>query len=216
VSDSQRFKKFVLESVVRISKLKLAGAIGIAAILSTPSFASATDALYITPGIGTMGVSIKGSYRWSENMSVTALMSGFSYSRNLTYNGTPATAKASLFDTGLLFDYYPLGGDFRVSGGIRYSDDKVTGTVTDSGTTIGYKIQANKIQPYMGVGYSLPVANKMSLDFDLGAFYMGKPKVTANSSFSNAQISNALAKAQSDASQHTFYPVAQVGLRFKF
>lgn len=198
-----------------ISKLKFAALVAMAASLpGTAAFAG--DAYYITPGVGTLGVSVKGGYRWSQDMGVSGLVSGFAYSRDVTYAGVPGTAKTSLFDMGLLLDYYPLGGDLRVSGGVRYSQDKVTGNVTDSGTTVGYTLKANSIQPYLGVGYSLPVSDRMAVDLDLGAYYRGTTTVTTNTSFSNSNIDAALNKAKSDANDYPVYPVAQVGLRFEF
>lgn len=198
------------------SKLKLVAFCGLAAIVTAGEPAWAGNAYYVTPGVGTLGASVKGGYRWSENMGVTGIVSGFTYSRNTTYSGVPATAKTQLFGTGILFDYYPIGGDFRISGGLRYSADKVTGTVTDSGTTVGFTAQANSLQPYVGLGYSLPIKSNIALDLDVGAYYTGKTNVTPDRTFNNANISNALTKAQSDMNNTSFYPVAQLGVRFEF
>ena len=208
--------KFDLERVVSRSKLKFAALGGMMAILVAYEPAAAGDAYYVTPGVGTLGASVKAGYRWSDNMGVTGIVSGFIYSHNTTYSGVPATAKTQLFGTGLILDYYPLGGDLRVSGGLRYSADKVTGTVTDAGTSVGYTAQANTLQPYLGLGYSLPIKSNIALDLDVGAYYTGKTTVTPDRSFNNANISSALSKAQSDLNNTSFYPVAQLGLRFEF
>ena len=197
------------------SKLKFAMIVAMG-LASHGATALAGDAYYITPGVGTLGVSVKGGYRWSQDMGVSGIVSGFSYSRNVTYAGVPGTAKTSLFDMGMILDYYPMGGDLRVSGGVRYSQDKVTGNVSDSGTTVGYTLKANSLQPYLGVGYSLPVGDRMAVDLDLGAYYRGTTTVTTNSSFSNSNIDAALNKAKSDANDYPVYPVAQIGLRFEF
>lgn len=199
---------------MRMPKLKLA-ILSLAATLAGQSGAAA-DAYYLTPGIGTLGGSLKGGYRWSENMGASGIVSGFMYSRNVTYAGVPGNAKTHLFGAGLILDYYPLGGDLRVSGGLRYSDDKVTGTVSQSGTTVGFTAQANTLQPYLGLGYSLPVSRNIALDLDVGAYYMGSTTVTPDRAYNNAAISGALSQASADFNKTKLYPVAQIGLRFEF
>lgn len=201
---------------MRLPKLKLA-TLSLAILCGAMAQeAAATDAYYLTPGVGTLGASVKGGYRWSENMGLTGFVSGFVYSRNVTYAGVPGNAKTSLFGTGILLDYYPFGGDFRVSGGVRYSGDKVSGTVSDSGTTVGFDAKANDLQPYLGLGYSLPINRNIAIDVDAGAYYTGKTTVTADRAFNNANISKALTDASSDLNKTNFYPVAQLGLRFEF
>ncbi|MCD2174726.1 TonB-dependent receptor [Rhizobium sp. C4] len=201
---------------MRFAKLKLAILCVTAGLAFQGKGARAGDAYYLTPGVGTLGGSIKGGYRWSENMGASGIVSGFMYSRNVTYAGVPGNARTQLFGAGFILDYYPVGGDLRVSGGLRYSNDKVTGTVTQSGTTVGFTAEANTLQPYLGLGYSLPVSRNMALDLDVGAYYMGKTTVTPDRAFNNAAISGALSQASADFNKTNFYPVAQLGLRFEF
>lgn len=200
---------------MRKTKLKLAALSVVAAALTTGA-ANAADAYYLTPGVGTLGASLKGGYRWSENMGATGVVSGFSYSRNTTYAGVPGNATTKLFGAGVILDYYPLGGDLRVSGGLRYSGDEVKGSVTDSGTTVNYTAQANSLQPYLGLGYSLPVHRNIAIDLDVGAYYVGTTDVTANASAGNAKVQGALSQVKTDLNKSNFYPVGQLGLRFEF
>jgi hypothetical protein len=200
---------------MRKAKLKLV-VLPLAVVALTSGAAKAADAYYLTPGVGTLGASVKGGYRWSENLGATGIVSGFSYSRNTTYAGVPGNARTKLFGAGVILDYYPLGGDLRVSGGLRYSGDQVTGSVTDSGTTVNYTAEANSVQPYLGLGYSLPVNRNLAIDLDVGAYYVGTTQVTANTSTSNANIQSAISQVRTDLNKSSFYPVGQLGLRFEF
>jgi hypothetical protein len=186
-----------------------------AASTAMTSLAKAED-IYITPGLGTLGLSVKGTYRGSSNMGASAVVSGYGYSSSKTFQGVPASVKTSAFDVGVMMDYYPLGGNLHVTGGIRYSKDKVTGTVADGGSSVGYTVEPNKIQPYIGAGYSLELTDRAALDVDLGTYYTGTPTLKVTSGTGNAQTDAAIAKARSEAESHTFYPVAQLGLRYRF
>jgi hypothetical protein len=203
-------------SVLRQSRLNTIAFAVFCVVAAPAGQAAATDAFYLTPNVGTLGASLKGGYRWSESMGASGVVSGFMYSRNVTYAGVPGNAKTQLFGAGVILDFYPLGGDFRVSGGLRYSGDKVTGTVTQAGTTVGFTAKANSLQPYLGLGYSLPVSRNMAIDLDAGAYYIGSTTVTADAPYNNAAISSALASASSDFNKTNFYPVVQLGLRFEF
>lgn len=200
---------------MRKTKLKhVALSVALAALAS--GAAQAADAFYVTPGVGTLGASLKGGYRWSENLGASGVVSGFSYSRDTIYAGVPGNARTKLFGAGVILDYYPLGGDLRVSGGLRYSGDQVTGSVSDSGTTVNYTAEANSLQPYLGLGYSLPVHRNIAIDLDVGAYYVGKTEVTANTSAGNARTQAAISQVSADLNKSKLYPVGQLGLRFEF
>lgn len=191
-------------------------AIAVISLFALHAPAHAAGQVSVTPGIGTEGLSLKGSYRWSQNIAVTGVISGGSYHWSGLYNGATTTADFSLFNTGLMLDYFPGGGDFRITGGFRYSADKITGTASAGGQTVSYEVKPNKIQPYLGAGYAWNFADSVSLDFDLGAFYTGGYKVKTSAPIISSQLNDAVNKAQTKANNYKFYPVAQVGLRFDF
>jgi hypothetical protein len=182
---------------------------------STVEVARADD-FYLTPALGTLGASAKATYRWSSDMSVSGMVNGFFYNSNPNYSGTSTSARISVFDTAVLMNYHPTGGEFRLTGGIRYSEDKITGTVSNSGSSVGYTIKANKIQPYLGAGYALEIMDRTALDIDVGAYYVGTPTLSTSAPTLDSKINSALTDARSKYSGRNFYPVAQLGVRYRF
>lgn len=191
-------------------------AVSVLILAISPVGVAKADDLYLTPGLGTLGASAKATYRWSSNMSASGMVSGFFYNAHPNYSGTSTSARISVFDTAILMNYHPTGGELRLTGGMRYSADKITGTVSNNGSSVGYTIKANKIQPYLGAGYAVDVTDRAAIDIDVGAYYVGTPTLSTSSSTLDPKINSALSEARSKYSDRNFYPVGQVGLRYRF
>jgi hypothetical protein len=120
---------------------------------------------------------------------------GFGY--NTTNSGVDYDANASLSNIHLLGDYFPFGGGLRLTGGLIFQNNRLTGnaktssngTVTLDGQTytLGAAGQVSNIAaeasyssgvaPYLGIGYGTPISPGLSFNAELGFMFPGSPSV---------------------------------------
>ena len=208
----------------------------LASLTAGPCFAGedlAYDRFFIMPNVSTLGAGIEAGYRWNENWQVRAGISGLStnYVYHDRHSDLPSTL--TLLNGGVTVDYFPFAGDFYVSGGVRLSANKIEGKVKNMQATMGgtdvfvedaltnFTVRQNVIQPYLGAGYSVPVNERVSLNFNLGALYSGTPHLSYNSratelGFTRDQIRDQAERARNRIAPFKVYPVVQVGLRIQF
>jgi hypothetical protein len=120
---------------------------------------------------------------------------GFGY--NTTNSGVDYDANASLSNIHLLGDYFPFGSGLRLTGGLIFQNNRLTGnaktssngTVTLDGQTysLGAAGQVSNIAaeasygsgvaPYLGIGYGTPISPGLSFNAELGFMFPGSPSV---------------------------------------
>jgi hypothetical protein len=208
----------------------------LASLAAGPSLAGedlAYDRFFIIPNVSTLGAGIEAGYRWNENWQVRAGISGFSTSYVYHDRNSDLPSTLTLLNAGVTVDYFPFAGDFHLSGGVRLSANKIEGKVRNMEGRIGstdvfvedaltdFTVRQNVIQPYLGVGYSVPVNERVSLNLDLGALYAGTPQLSYNSratelGFSRDQIRNEAERARNRIAPFKVLPVVQVGLKVQF
>ncbi len=199
----------------------IAGAL-VAAVASTTSAQAGEK--FITPSFGTEGFALSGGYKSDNLWGATVKLSGFSYNFSTTAASYPTTGNLSLLNAGATVDFYPGNGNFRMSAGARFSNNKITATATSGAATLNLTAKQNTFQPYLGLGYSLDLTDNLALDFEAGGYYAGAVKVnyTATGSFTydgetyTASTSGTKTLSSLNGYSTRFYPVAQVGLRMKF
>jgi len=188
---------------------------------------------WLTPNISTLGVGVEGGYRWNERWGGRVGINGLS--ANFTYHDKDADLinKLMLLNAGVTADYYPFAGDFRVSGGVRLSANKIDGklrnltkrgknfTVIIDDPLTNYTVRQNAIQPYLGAGYSVQLQQRVSLNFDFGALYAGSPELSVRSQaeqfgFTRHQINREIERQRNRLAPFQVYPVVQIGLTVKF
>ncbi|MEA2905589.1 MAG: hypothetical protein QOI12_2976 [Alphaproteobacteria bacterium] len=143
---------------------------------------------------GTLGIGGEVSAKAFEWMVLRANASGFSVSGTRTYRNNTFQGSAKVLGAGLLADLHPFSNGFRFSAGVRYHDFQPSGSVNAAvavitinntpypTTAIGAlhaKIKTNTVGPYLGLGFDSThfSSGNFFFGFDLGAIYLGKPKV---------------------------------------
>ena len=212
-------------------------ALGLLALFAAgPSLAGedlSSDRFFLMPNVSTLGAGIEAGYRWNDNWQVRAGINGFatSYVYHERHSDMPSTL--TLLNGGVTVDYFPFAGDFYVSGGVRLSANKIEGKVKNMEAKMGgtdvfvedaltnFTVRQNVIQPYLGAGYSVPVNERVSLNFNLGALYAGTPRLSYNSratelGFTRDQIRNEAERARNRIAPFKVLPVVQVGLKIQF
>lgn len=175
-----------------------------------PVFADdATGKSAISAELSSTGIGVDYIYGLSPNFHARASINGASVSFDFegdNNNGMQGDelkyeGDLNLFTLGGMVDWYPTGGDFRVSLGLFYNDNRLSGSArceSESGTCefgdneeefdrrqlgrVEADIEFNPITPYVGIGYGNPL-NKAGWGFsgDVGLLFQGSPDVDLRS-----------------------------------
>jgi len=164
----------------------------------------------------------------------------FNYNKDIKDTAVTYNAKLKLRSVGILADVYPFAGKFRLTGGAYYNGNKLTMTGRPTGAgqftfnnvnyttaqvgTVTANVDFNKFAPYVGLGWGDAVSSgsPFGFSFELGALYMGQPKtsITATGAAANPALASNIAvekaKLDSSLSNLKWYPVASIGVNWKF
>lgn len=161
------------------------------------------------------------------------------YSYTTTKEDIRYDAHLHLKNYGVAADWHPFGGVFLVSLGIfdNQNDIDAIGVpqqtyrlnghlyrASDIGTVSGH-IEFNSVAPYLGAGWNTlgSESRGVGVEFGLGVFYQGSPKVhlTANGPISvipavQRDVLAEQSKLEHDWDSYKYYPVVNLGLVFRF
>jgi len=194
-------------------------------------------------GAGTDGlIGVSGGWRFADHLGLRA---GVGYtevsSSDVGIGGTRYDVRVRLLDEPLNLDYYPWQQrSFRVSLGLMFNQNELTGTATHTGITIidgqpfptdevgslHLKIRQQPVNPYLGLGGNLfyfDHAHHWALSGELGVAYTGDARVSLTRSGGSgtpgpidAAVSRAQSRAQRYADQFKFWPVAKLSVTYSF
>jgi len=190
---------------------------------------------------GTLGVGVEATTNIVPLFINARLQgNGFNYNTTITDTNVTYDAKLKLATVGLLADIYPFAGKFRITGGAYYNGNKLTMTgrptaaskFTFNNTSytaaqvgsVTSTVDFNKFAPYLGIGWgdAISSGSPIGFSFELGALYMGKPNtsITATGAAATPALASDIAvekrKLDNSLKKMQFYPVASIGVNFKF
>lgn len=165
---------------------------------------------------GTQGIGMSIGYEFNEHLKLRLRGAYLGYSHNDDWGDGRLTSQGKLdFDgsnVGMILDYHPWGGRFRISGGLNFSNTEVElkthlqGNADLSGAAsmsvneyefggITYAAKGNSgsmqgtygwntAQPYLGIGWSSDGEGDRSLYFtvDLGVNFIGSGSLSVSAS----------------------------------
>lgn len=145
----------------------------------------------------TLGYGLEADYALTEKFSLRGQFNTFSYDDDFDKDGVKYKGSLDLSTFGLLVDWHPMGGGFRVTGGVYSNGNSLSGVGTGEGTyTIGDQTYTvgpddtlratadvdlgSSIAPYFGIGWGHAPSNKggLLLSFDIGVLAQGSPDAT--------------------------------------
>jgi hypothetical protein len=145
-------------------------------------------------GVGTLGLLGEASFKQSPTFVWRLNAGGFSVDRDQSEGDNEYSGKARLIGAGAIADWHPFANGFRMSAGVRYHDLKVTGDAAAGDITLNGRVyqqadygaltlrysNGNKVAPYLGIGWDSAhyLQGPLSLGFELGALYTGKPNLS--------------------------------------
>jgi hypothetical protein len=172
------------------------------------------------------------------NVRASANMFGYAYSD--TYDGVSYDAELDLQSAGVLADFHPFHGSFRVSVGAYANGNGIdfTGQPTQNVNiggqsftpaqvgTINGTVAFQEYAPYLGIGWGNAVGERKQLGFSLevGVLFQGAPDVEMVSQgglLSNdptliSEMESEEQAIESDLSGMEYYPVVAMGVSWAF
>lgn len=167
-------------------------AVPAAAATPTSNTPKAPKGVTFDVNVGTQGLGFAVGYEFNEYLRLRARYAFLGYDRNSDWNDLPYKAEFEGNNGGLLLDYHPTGGAFRLSAGLTLSTQKVKGDATLKGggrvySMGGYEYRSmngasahanydwDSLQPYVGIGWTTG-SDESGVYFtaDLGVNFCGK------------------------------------------
>ncbi|MHB1329591.1 MAG: hypothetical protein ACYC2K_15445 [Gemmatimonadales bacterium] len=218
-------------------KPSIVGTLALGALLAVTPLSAQTG---LAVRAGTLGLGGELSFRATRSVSIRLGGNAFSLNRDVTVDDIDYEVEPKLKSATALIDLHPLGGSFRISGGVVWSDNqadveaRLNGPITIGTTTYtpdqvgsltGGVAYDKSLAPYLGIG--IGGGGKISLLFDAGIIFSGHPTVALSGTTTltgpardvfNQNVEQEVADFQAeidDKSYLQFYPVVSLGLRIR-
>jgi hypothetical protein len=190
--------------------------------------------------VGTLGLGVDFEHMFNKKHALRVNINGLKVSKTKNLKGIDYDLDLKLLTAGVLYDYHPWKSSFRLTTGLYYNKNKITGhaeptasksiTIGDKTYTasdkvsVDAKIDFKKVAPYIGIGWSSTEVDGWHFTADIGVMYHGTPKVSLKSYTSNANIRNELESETKKEEQELYdkvkkykwYPVIAIGIQKKF
>ena len=191
----------------------------------------------INPRASTLGYGAQLTWGINDSVSVGVEANRFDKRINDTYGGINYRYEIDSSSFAVLGHWYPAGrgGVFRLTAGLYRNDSQVSGTaglISGSSYTIGNTSYTaanigsltgtatfDKNAPYLGIGWGGRPGERFGFTFDLGAMYVGAPKVglsTTGGVVSAADLETERQQVENDFRNVKWFPLIALGVYVRF
>lgn len=183
---------------------------------------------------GTLGIGPEVSYRASEKVAVRANLTFFTISRDFDSDDVTYSGKVKLKSGGLMLDFHPGGGGFRLSAGARINGNRAEVVATPStpvtingrtytpaqiGTLRG-RADTKSLAPVLTIGYGGRAKSGIAFGVEAGAMFQGsvrvQPFTASGTGVAAADLASEQRSLQDDVDGFKVYPVLQLSLGYRF
>lgn len=192
---------------------------------------AAYQPLSVGAEVGTTGIGGTASWRFLNHFGVAGGADYLSISMNRTISDVNYTAKVRLQSENVGLHIYPSKtSSFYIGLGAYFNQNQLNGTAVSDGSLVvdgqlippgdyvklNYKQQP--VAPYVSVGGNLyfDKGHHISLGGELGAFYLGNPKVKITSNDPAFDSTSYQQQAEHDLKKIPVWPILKVSLNFSF
>lgn len=218
--------------------MKRVWSLGLLAAVLMPGAAFASD-IGMDIHASTLGFGGELNYTLNSYFTVRGDFNRFNHTYNTTKQQINYDFNLHLQTAGVLLDLHPFAGTFRITAGYFSNKNDILAIATPQSsytingntysntqvTSLSGDIGFKSAVPYVGFGWSTlgTTSTGLGIEFDVGALLQGSPTVTltaTGSAVSNSQFQSDLAaeqsKLQGDVNNFKAYPVASLGLTYRF
>ena len=140
----------------------------------------------------TLGLGASAEMDLSEQLSARAMFSTFGLDYEETDSGNRYEGDLDLQSIGLVADWRPFSGGFRLTGGLFFNNNEVTATAQADDLDIGGNQYDGKLNmlldfapvaPYLGVGWSSGYGTPgLGFSVDAGLLFQQSPRISGSGS----------------------------------
>ncbi len=139
---------------------------------------------------GTLGVGMNAGYDFSKDIAIRGLVNYLSMDFDEKRAGNRYSGDLDMRSVGLVLDWHPFWGAFRVSGGAFLNGDQIKAST--QGVTLGigggtydadlsFRMEFDRTAPYLGIGWTTGRERSgLSISADVGALFRGSTRVSAS------------------------------------
>lgn len=187
---------------------------------------------------GTLGAGPELSYRANAHLGLRANAGFLSLSRDEEVDDIDYDAELDLNSYGMLLDWYPAGGGFRISLGGRVNNNEIdlTGTPSTNVTignttytprqigTLSGTVATDDFVPTLTLGYGGTLATGFTLGVEAGVMWQGQPKIDnlratgllASTQQFQADIEREQREIEAELDDYELWPILQVEFLYRF
>ena len=186
--------------------MKISLFLSVLALCALPALGADKTELNFDVNAGTQGAGVSLGYKLTPSVRLRLRGAMLSYEQNENWSDSQTQLTLNGDNVGLLVDLYPGDGNFYITAGLNFSENKVrcssridrkpgmVGTATVGGieysitegshAELNGKYSWNHAQPYIGIGYQDSVFGSSTFYYslDLGVNFMGSGNLTVSGS----------------------------------
>lgn len=202
------------------------------AILSiTTSISTNAEGIGVGVHVGTLGYGINATYGITDTLNVRGQYNTIGLDADENDAGIDYKYDLDWNSYGVLVDWHPFSGGFRLSAGYFINNNEITGVADGSVDVQGTNYTASLHSaitfdgsaPYFGIGWGNAAQKdeRFSFMFELGALLQGSPKVrltqtSGTVTILQTELDAEAAEVEADISEFDVYPVIAIGLGYQF
>ena len=147
---------------------------------------------------GTLGAGVNAGYDFSNDLALRGLVNYFNLDYEKEKGGNEYDGELDLRSFGLVLDWHPFWGAFRMSGGAFLNDNQVSASTEGMALGIGmgeydadlnFRMDFEKVAPYLGIGWTSGRGRSgLTFTADIGALFRSSPRVTASGRASGCEF----------------------------
>lgn len=203
--------------------------LGILAACGGQNTRDATQPVTIGAGVGSMGLMVQPSFQTSHKTSVRVPIGFGNADFSTTVDGIDYDVSGSIGGVGVVGDYYPSAGSFRVSGGLIKTNLEANGRATGNiavgaNTYVGVDLRTkvepnNSVAPMVSVGFDGHIGKGWGVNSDIGAMYIGGLTATAtdaNGTVSQTDLDAEVSEINDELSEMSVVPFINLGATYRW
>jgi hypothetical protein len=204
-------------------------------IPTAPSPAVAYQPFSLAAEAGSTGLGGTAGWRFADHFGLEGGMDYFSFTLNRSISDIPYSGHLRLMSERAGLDLYPWKDhSFHVSVGAYFNQNRLSGTATSDGTltvngalvpagdSVKLVYKQQPIDPYVSIGGNVyfDKARHFSIGTELGAFYLGNPRVSVSTTPAGvvpmANLNSYQQQAQHDLKKLPVWPILKISFCYSF
>jgi hypothetical protein len=214
----------------------LLAAIALAA--GTTAQAADTGGIAVELKAGTLGGGAEVNYAISPMFTVGVGINKYSASTTDTADNIKYDVDLDLQSIALLANFHPFSGTFRLTAGAMLNSNELKMKAKPNGSydiggmtytpaevgTLKATVDFNSFAPYAGFGWGKSASSGFGFTLDVGVLFQGSPNVSLKAKGGTlsgdpafqADLKQEESNAEDDIKGFTMYPVASLGINYRF